>query len=343
MCLYLVTGGSGFLGSAIVRRLHQLGKQVRSADVFDLPDRAQDTEFVYCDIRDKPSVKRAMDGVGIVYHNAAMVPLTRNRRNFVAVNVNGTKNVVEAAIRAGVDIFVHMSSSAVYGIPEACPITDDTLPRPAESYGRSKLQAERIVQDAMSRGLAAAIVRPRTIIGRERLGIFQILFEWIREGRRIYILGDGSNRMQFVHVEDLVEVCVLCAEKKIPGIYHVGTERFGSLREDLESLIEHAGTRSRVWGLPAAPAKFVLRILGSLHLSPLAPWHYLTYDKSLYFDISSTVARLDWHPRYSNSEMLVEAYDWFVKSGLRSAETASVSVHRKGVQERLLRILRLFS
>src|SRR5439155_233766 len=97
-----------------------------------------------------------------------------------------------------------------------------------------------------------------------------------------------------------------------PGVYTVGAERFGTLREDLGALIRHAATAAHVVGVPAGLAIPALRALDWLRLSPLAPWHYLTYHTAFFFDISRAVRELEWRPRYGNAEMLVESYDWFL-------------------------------
>lgn len=333
---HLVTGGSGFLGHLIARRLLARGESVRILDVWEDPSRPREIEFVRCDIRDAAGVGRAMAGVEVVHHNVALVPLTKATREFWSVNVEGARIAAEAAARAGVKVFIHMSSSAVYGAPERCPITEETPPRPVEPYGRAKLAGELAVREVCARaGLPLIVIRPRTILGEGRLGIFQILFEWIAEHRRIYVIGDGNQLFQFVHAHDLMDAYLLAMDTGRPGIFNVGTDRFGTLRQALEGVIAHARSRSRVVGLPAGPTIAALRLLDWLRLSPLAPWHYLTYHKPFYFDVSRLLA-LGWKPRYSNEEMFRESYDWFVANRDRLAREAAASPHRSVVKQRLL-------
>ena len=106
---------------------------------------------------------------------------------------------------------VHTSSSAVFGVPAANPVLPSTVPSPVEAYGHAKLAAEWACLDAVSQGLDVTIVRPRTILGHGRLGIFGILFDWVADGADIFVLGDGDNRYQFVHADDLAEVCIRAA------------------------------------------------------------------------------------------------------------------------------------
>jgi nucleoside-diphosphate-sugar epimerase len=340
---HLVTGGSGFLGNLIARRLHERGERVKVLDVWEDPTRPPGIEFIRCDIRDREGVGRAMRGVDVVHHNAALVPLTKSGRRFWEVNVEGSRVAAAAAVEAGARAFVHTSSSAIFGVPEQCPITEATPGRPAEIYGRAKLAGEQAVREVCARaGLPLYVIRPRTLLGEGRLGIFQILFEWIREGRNVYVLGRGDGPFQFLHAHDLLEAYLLALERGQPGVYNVGTDRFGSVREALERLIEHAGAPSQVKSLPAGLTRGALGALDFLGLSPLAPWHYLTYHKPFYFDVSKLLA-LGWKPRYSNDEMFHESYQWFLANYQRLAAAKTGSPHRRPVREGLLWVLKKLS
>lgn len=343
MAMHLVTGGSGFLGSHIVRRLRARGEGIRVLDVIDSPDRPRGTEFVECDIRDRQGVREAMTGVQFVHHNVALVPLAKAGREFWGVNVGGTRAAADAALESGVRLFVHMSSSAVYGIPGACPITGATPTAPVENYGRAKLAAEREVRAVAQKGLPSLILRPRTILGPGRLGIFQILFEWIRDGRNIYVIGSGDNPFQFVHVDDLVTAALRGVENGTQGVFNIGADRYSTLRDDLGATIRHAGSRTAIVGLPVGLTVSVLKLLDVLKICPLAPWHYMTYHKPFYFDLSEPMKQLGWKPRYSNSEMMIEAYDWYIKRGFPTHGAGARSIHRDPVKQGVLRLLKWLS
>ncbi len=343
MAMHLVTGGSGFLGSHVVRRLRAEGESVRVLDVIDSPDRPPGTEFVACDVRDERGVRDAMKGVRFVHHNVALVPLAKAGAAFRGVNVNGTRIAANAALDAGVRLFIHMSSSAVFGIPDACPITSATPPAPVEVYGRAKLAAEQVVLRAARKGLPSLILRPRTILGPGRLGIFQILFEWIRDNRNIYVIGKGDNPFQFIHVDDLVTAALLGAERETQGVFNVGAERYSTLREDLAATVMHAGSRTGIVGLPVGLTVSALKVLDVLRICPLAPWHYLTYHKPFYFDLSESEKQLGWRPRYGNVETLIEAYDWFIEHGSQAGPARARSLHRDPVKQGVLRLLKWLS
>ena len=340
---HLVTGGSGFLGALIAHRLFGRGETVRVLDIWDDPNRPKGIEFINCDICNREGVAAAMRGVEVVHHNAALVPLTKSGAKFWEVNVEGSRIVAEEAANAGVKAFIHMSSSAIFGLPEKCPITTETPANPAEIYGRAKWAGELAVRGVSERtGLALIVIRPRTILGEGRLGIFQILFDWVREGRGVYVIGSGDIKFQFVHAADLMDAYMLANDLGKPGIYNVGTDRFGTLREVLDSLIEHAKSSSRVRSLPVKPTIWALNALDILGLSPLAPWHYRTYHKDFYFDVEALL-RLGWKPKYSNDEMFRECYDWFDKNYERLAAEKAGSPHRRPVKEGLLWLVKHLS
>jgi nucleoside-diphosphate-sugar epimerase len=343
LATHLVTGGSGFVGGHTVRLLHQAGERVRVLDVIDSPDRPPACAFIQASVLDRKAVRDAVDGVDYVHHLAALVPLTKAGTHFREVNVEGTQVTADAALDAGVRLFIHTSSSAVYGAPGRCPVTENTPLCPLEDYGRAKLAAEGRVFQARARGLRCAVIRPRTVVGPGRLGIFQILFEWIREGRKLYVIGDGRNLFQFVHARDLVNASLQCIRADAPGVYNVGTDRFGTLRDDLCHVIRHARSNSRVVGLPVGFAMAALRAADTLRLSPLAPWHYLTYHKPFHFDLSHVTSALGWRPAYGNRDMLVEAYDWFLANAGDGGRPSGGSTHRSHVKQGLLRLAKWLS
>jgi nucleoside-diphosphate-sugar epimerase len=340
---HLVTGGSGFLGNLIARRLQARGEFVRVLDIWEDPSRPKEIEFLKCDIRDPESVGRAMKGMDVVHHNVALVPLTKAGKDFWSVNVEGSHIAAEQAVKAEVKTFIHMSSSAIFGAPEKCPITASSPTRPIEEYGRAKLAGEQAVRKVCdSAGVPLIVVRPRTTLGEGRLGIFQILFQWISEGRNVYVIGHGNRKFQFVHAHDLMDAYLTAMDAGKPGVYNVGAADFGTLREALEHLILHAGSNSRVVGLPQTLASNALRALDLLHLSPLAPYHYLTYQEEFYFDVRP-LKDLGWNPRYSNDDMFRESYDWFLKNRERLVAEAAASPHRSIVKQGLLGLLKRLS
>jgi len=308
----LVTGGSGFFGTMLVERLRARGDQVRILDVM-VPDQVPDgVEVVEADIRDAEAVRAACQDVDVAFHNVAQVPLAKDRHLFWSVNVVGTATLLVAARDAGVSKVVSTSTSAVYGIPERNPVDEDTPPRPLEAYGRAKLEAELLCRDAAAAGLDVTVVRPRTILGHGRLGIMSMLFELVAEGAPVPVLGPGDNRYQFVHAADLADACLRAGDRPGPAAYNVGAPGFGTMRETLESLCAHAGTGARVRSLPHRPARLAMEAASRGHLLPLAPYHWLLYGESLWFDSGRAQRELGWEARYDTPTMLAETYDWWL-------------------------------
>ena len=188
------------------------------------------------------------------------------------------------------------------------------------------------------------ILRPKTFVGPERLGVFEILFDWIREGRRIPILGDGSNRYQLLAVEDLVEATVSRGERAtVAGeTFNVGATEFGTVRSDLEGLIAHAGSGSRLRPVPARPAELALRALELARLSPLAEWHYRTAHRDSYVETSRRRSSCSASRRGSRTKQaLCETYDWYLANRGRSA--APGVTHRVPWDQRALGLLKRLS
>lgn len=340
----MVTGGSGFIGTFLCRRLIKEGEAVRILDVSPPPPDLQgpSTTFIRADVRDAAKVEDACRNVKTIYHIVSLVPIAKAGRTFRNVNVGGTDNVLNGALRHEVPKIVHMSSSAVYGVERKNPIDESYTVSPLGVYGLSKWHGERVCHLYRNRGLDITIVRPRTVVGSERLGIYQILFDWVYRGKRIYIIGSGHNRIQFIHVEELAKALVTMG--RLPGndLFNIGTDRFGTLRQDLNALINHAGTKASVRSIPPWMAIPSLRLLDRLNLSPLADWHYLSYHKDFYFDVSKAKQLLEWQPERSNQDMLCEAYDWYLANKSRIESTFGTT-HKKSVKQRALAILRSLS
>jgi nucleoside-diphosphate-sugar epimerase len=336
----LVTGGSGYFGSRLAERLLPVADHVRVLDVDPAGTQLEDVELIVADIRDDAAVRAATAGIDVVYHCVAQVPLSRDPTALRSVNVDGTATLLRACRDAGVGKVIHLSSSAVFGVPESNPVLREAVPRPQEPYGVAKQAAEWACLHAATEGLDVTIVRPRTILGHGRLGIFAVLFDWIADGADPLVLGTGSNRHQFLHADDLATLCIAAAARPGPAIYNAGTDRFGTIHEAIQHVCTHAGTGARVRSLPVHPAEAAMRVTSRLGLTPFAQYHWLMYGQSMWFDITHARDELGWWPRYSNDEMLAESYDWYRAHRGAIRERNSGSPHRRTVESRLLSALK---
>ena len=343
--VWAISGGAGFLGLHLARRLLANGRNVRTLDLAPLaePELEASVDELRGDVRDPAACAQLVTGAEVLVHAAAALPILGSRQAIRSVNVDGTAALLAAALEAGVRRAILISSTAVYGVPEKHPIVEDDPLVGVGHYGESKIKAEEVTRELGRRGLEVVIVRPKTFIGPERLGVFEILFDWIREGRRIYVLGDGTNRYQLLAVEDLVDAVVRAADADIAGeTLNVGAGGFGTVRDDLEALIAHAGSSSRVTPVPARPAELVLRALELARLSPLAEWHYKTAHRDSFVDVSRAERLLGWRPRLSNADALTRTYDWYLANRGRTVNGAGVT-HRVAWDQRALGLLRRVS
>ncbi len=335
----LVTGGSGYFGTVVAEQALARGDSVRIFDLNPPGPSLAGAEYVAGDVRDRAAVRGACAGIDVVFHNVAQVPLAKDRALFDAVNVGGTANVLVAARAAKVAKVVHTSSSAVFGIPEHNPVTEDSPCRPLEAYGRAKLRAELLCHDAVASGCDVTIVRPRTVLGHGRLGVIALLFEFVADGAPVFVLGSGANRYQLVHANDLADACLRAGDRAGSAVYNVGALEFATMRETLQALVDHARTGSRVRSLPVAPARLAMRSLASLGLAPFAPYHWLLYSESLYFDVTKARTELGWEPKHSNASMVIESYEWFL-AHRNDSGGSSRSHHQSPVRPGLVRLLK---
>jgi nucleoside-diphosphate-sugar epimerase len=310
----LITGGAGFLGINLTRHLLHRGWRVTSLDKepFAYPERDQIRD-VRGDIRHAADVQRALEGVSVVIHTAAALPLYP-KQEIYSTDIGGTKNLLQHAHAAGVTRFVHISSTAVYGVPDHHPLHEHDPLVGVGPYGEAKIAAEAACLPYRDQ-MIIPILRPKSFIGPERLGVFALLYDWAHTGHHFPIPGPGHNRYQYLDVEDLCHAIHLAAT--LPGeivndTFNIGAEHFDTFRNDFQAVLDHAGHGKRIISLPAMPAIWVLRLLDRLHLSPLYPWVYETAIKESFVSIEKAKRRLRWQPRYSNREALLRNYAWYV-------------------------------
>ena len=328
---WLVTGGAGFLGINLVRHLLARGHQVRSYDTapFAYPE-ADRISVIQGDIRDRGLHDRAFEGIDVVVHCAAALPLFPPREIF-STEVEGTRLLLSAAQAAGIDRFIHISSTAVYGIIDGHAKREDDALTGVGPYGEAKIQAEAVCAEFRSRGMCVPVLRPKSFVGPERLGVFELLFDFAYSGHNFPVIGSGNNRYQLLDVEDLCQAVYLCAtgdRGEVNDVFNVGAARFGSLRESFQAVLDRAGHGKEVVGLPVGPAIWTLRGLEMLGLSPLYQWIYETASKDSRVDIEKITHRLGFNATFSNEEALVRNYDWYVANRDGISQGAGVT-HRE--------------
>lgn len=341
---YLITGGAGFLGINLTRYLLARGHEVTCLDfaAFDYPDVAERVRVVRGDIRDRGAVARAMEGIDLVIHTAAALPLY-SAEDIFSTDVDGTRNVVDQAFRQGVARVIHISSTAVYGIPDHHPLREDDQLDGVGPYGKAKILAEEVCTGYRQKGLCVTIIRPKSFVGPERLGVFALLYDWAKDGHGFPMIGSGHNRYQLLDVEDLCAAIYLAAtaEREIANdTFNIGAKEFQTMREDYQAVLDYAGRNRRITPFPAAPLIWTLRILEALRLSPLYKWVYETAATDSFVSIERAEQRLGYQPRYSNQQALIRNFQWYLDN-LATFEHASGVSHRVPWKQGILRFAKL--
>lgn len=312
MALHLVTGAAGFLGRYLVRGLRARGDGVRALDLHRPDDAEPDVEWVLADIRDADAVRRACKGVEVVHHLAALIPQRRaDPETMRAVNVGGTKNILEAARAAGVRRVVFLSSVEVFGVPKVMPCPEDGPLAPLGEYGHNKIAAEALCREAAAQGLEVVILRPPTIVGPGLEEPFLVgLMAAIRDGKPVTLLGDGRNRFQFVHAEDVVSACLLAADHPAAAgeVFHIGSADAPPIREMVETVIARVGSSSKIQAIPVWLARLAIALLRPFGKAPLEPEHVAIAVADYVFDISKARRVLGWEPRWGNVEAILDTY-----------------------------------
>jgi nucleoside-diphosphate-sugar epimerase len=243
-----------------------------------------------------------------------------------------------------VERVVHISSTAVYGVPDHHPLVEDDKMIGVGPYGEAKVQAEQVCEKFRSGGMCIPILRPKSFIGPERLGVFAILYEWARDGHNFPILGKGNNPYQYLDVEDLCEAIWLSAtmpKNKVNDTFNIGASEFGTPRSDFQAVLDHAGHGKYIVSLPLKPAIYTLRFLEMLHLSPLYKWIYETVGKESFVSIEKAAKILGFKPKYSNRDALIRNYEWFLAQDYKNSEKGGVT-HRVPWKQGALKLAKFF-
>ena len=341
----LVTGGSGFNGINLIRYLLERGVAVRSLDLaeFTYADCRDSIEAIVGDIRDPQTVAQAMVGIDLVIHTAMALPLYP-ADDIMTTGVDGTRNLLEQALQAGVKRFVHISSTAVYGIPDHHPLLEDDQLDGVGPYGVAKVAAEGVCQEYRAKGLVVPIIRPKSFIGPERLGVFALLYDWAQDGRGFPMIGSGNNRYQLLDIADLCQAIWLCStldDAVVNDTFNIGAGQYTTMKQDWQAVLDHAGHGGKVRGFPATPVIWALRLLDRLGLSPLYKWVYETAATDSFVSIEKAQRVLGYRPEYSNQDALIRNFEWYLAHESEFANASGVS-HRVPWKQGALGLIKKF-
>jgi UDP-glucose 4-epimerase len=350
----LVTGGSGFFGGVLKRRLLREGNTVVNIDLeVDEDAGLPGLTSIQGDLRDAELVRRvfAENKFDTVYHVAAQLAHGKMDKYLLwTSNVDATRILAETARDQGVRPFVFLSSNCLWASNLGHPVNEETdVPSPVEIYGQSKLEGEKILNE-FAGDLNVVTIRCPTIMDSGRLGLLAILYEFIDDGKAVWVVGDGSNRYQFIYADDLATACIQAAQYGKSDLFHIGSDNVRSMREVYEAVIAASGqkpgsraSRASVRSLPKAPTIAAMKLAYALKVSPLGPYHYKMIAESFLFDTNRIKQRLGWQPTLTNEQMLLRAYEYFSEHRQEIQARTAVSAHRKPASMGVIRLLKWVS
>lgn len=306
----LVTGGAGFFGGILKRHLLRHRWHVSSID--RVPDANWHPHLtkIKGDVRDPwllNSVFRR-HRYDAVFHCAAVVPRGKtDEEDLWTSNVDATRKLAKSCRDAGVSKFVFISTSCLWGGTAGHAVREGDAPAPVDLYGESKLAAEDALS-GFSGAMELVILRSSLIVDSMPQGLLAILFDFIHDGKTVWIIGEGGNRYQLTCAEDLLRACMTALHPGVKGVFHIGNPGVKPLRELWQAVIDAAGTASAIRSLPEKATRTALRIGGNLGLLSLGPYESRMISDDFFFDTAKARERLGWHPSLNNEQLLVQAY-----------------------------------
>ncbi len=345
MIAVLVTGGAGFFGGLLKQRL--LNEDVTVVSIDLEPDDFHHPQLtcVRGDICDQALVAELFDKYRFetVYHCAAILAhAVKDKNRLWRANVEGSRVLAEAAARTGTKNFIFTSSNCLWGHSFGRPVHEDDPPHPVEIYGQSKWKAEKILA-GFAGSFNLTVIRCPTIIDEGRLGLLTILFDFIRENRKVWVVGGGKNHYQFIYAQDLADACLLAAQKNASGIFNIGSDNVPSLHDVFQYVIDQSGAEARLVSLPKTPMLLAMKIAYHLGLSPLGPYQYKMIAEDFVFDTSKIKAALGWQPSLTNQQMLWRAYQYYDLHIDEIRRRRQVSAHRQAAKMGIIRLLKWLS
>lgn len=340
-----LTGGSGFFGSLLRERLLESGYECVSIDLHHDDATHPRLTSIRGDIRDRDLLNRIFSehSFDAILHIAAILAHGDIDERFLwTSNVDGTRNLADMAKQYRVPKIIFTSSNCLWGEGVAHAITEEEPPNPVEVYGRSKLEGEKILQE-YSPYVQSVIIRCPTIIDFGRLGLLSILFEFIHDNRKVWVVGSGDNKYQFIYAADLADACLRAIDYDGSEIFNIGSDNVQSLRRIYEYVIQCAKSRSKVASLPKGPTLFAMRLAHLLRISPLGPYHYKMIAENFTFDTSKIKRKLNWKSTLTNEEMLWRAYQYYDCNRLEIENRKDVSAHKKSANMGVIRVLKWIS
>lgn len=324
--VFLVTGGTGYIGGELIRYLSHNGVRVRAlARSLDKAERVRQlgaSEVAIGDVTKPASLIAAVEGVSGVYHIAALYREAGLADHvFFDVNATGTKNIFEAAINAGVPRVVHCSTGGVLGHIANPPAKESDPYNPGDSYQRSKVEGEKLALEYFAKGLIrGAIIRPAMVFGpgdTRHLKMFKMI-----KRRTFFYVGRGTSWVNFIDIRDLVAAFKLAMDNNSinGGVYHIAGKRAVYLKDAVRMIARELKVSEPRLSLPVKP----MQIAGSICESickpfginpPLYRRRVDFFTKSRNFDITRARSELGFEPAQELDQEIKDTVNWYAQNG----------------------------
>jgi 2-alkyl-3-oxoalkanoate reductase len=323
----LVTGGTGFTGKALVRRLIEMGHQVVALDYKEglktQEIREWGAEVILGSVTDMDIVRRAVEGVEVVHHVAAAFrEMDVPERHYYEVNVEGTRNVLQAALDAGVRKVIYCSTCGVHGNVDHPPAGEDAPIRPADYYQRTKWEAEPLAREFFERGLRTTILRPAAIYGPGDPERFYLIFKRVAGGT-FPMFGNGRTLYHPLYIDNLIDAFILAMEdgKGDGEAYLIADEQYIEIEDLVRRVGKALGVDVKVPHYPVWPVVVVGHIVEKACKPfginpPIFPRRVDWYRQNRAFRIDKAKRDLGYQPRVGIDEGLRRTAEWYRQEGL---------------------------
>ncbi len=322
----LVTGGTGFTGAMLVLRLLEIGHTVRSLDnqpgIFYDTLKKQGAELVTGSITDKKTVMDAMTGMEFVFHLAAAFrKLNVPDSYYYDVNVNGTRNVLEAAEACNVKRVVYCSTQGVHGHVTQPPGNENSPIAPADYYQQTKYEGEEVTQEFIKKGLNCIILRPTAIYGPGDPERFFMIFKRVKKGM-FPMFGSGKTFYHPLYIDNLVDAFVLTLDldKGKGGVYLIADEEYVPIKTLVEKVAAAMQAKVKIPHFPFTPMLIIGHIVEKLCkpfgiTPPIFPRRVDWFRQVRAFDITKARTDLGYVPRVGLDEGLRKTAEWYKSEG----------------------------
>ena len=339
----LITGSSGFLGEELVNYFSDENKIYALDKALPLEFEKNDLNIkkITCDIRDKVTLNKIFNEnkIDTIIHCAAEILDEKDPKEVWRTNYDGTKNLLDFAEQYSVEKFIFTSTFSIFEKNYDSPIDEKEPSSAIVDYGKSKYAAENLILSHTFNG-DVVIFRCPVVIGKKRLDKLALLFEMVRQRTNIWLIGDGSNKIHFIYSLDLINAINLSLNLDGKNLFNIGSENVTSIRNVFQKLLDHANSKKKIRYFPKFLGLLTLKIFNILKLVSLGPYHQRMLISNCVLNTERIKKKINWLPKYTNEQMLIECYDYYLLSLTKVKESSS---SKKLPNLSVIKLLKIFN